>query len=62
LAVEATYGLSKSAIVRLLIVGVCAAYIIIKFIIKIRPSLSVSIYKAYTYIALYILIAYAIIL
>jgi len=60
--VKATYRLLKSAIVRLLIVSVYAAYIIIKLVIEIRLILSVSIYKTYAYIVLYILIAYAMIL
>ena len=59
---EATYRLLKSVIIRLLIVSVYAAYAIVKLVIKIRLILSVSIYKTYTYIMLYILIAYAVIL
>jgi len=35
---------------------------LLNIFLKVRPSLSISIYKAYTYIALYILIAYAIML
>ena len=35
--VKVTYGLSKSVIIRLLIVGVYAAYIIVKFSIKNSP-------------------------
>jgi len=35
--VEATYRLLKSAIVKLLIVGVCVAYIIVKFGIRNSP-------------------------
>ena len=60
--VEASYRLLKSIIVRLLIVSVYAAYIIVKLVIGIRLILSISIYKTYTYIILYILIVYAIIL
>ena len=59
---EATCGLLKSIIVRLLIVSVYAAYTIVKLVIGIRLILSISIYKTYTYIMLYILIAYAVIL
>ena len=62
MAVKATYRLSKSAIIRLLIVSVCAAYTIVKLVIEIRLILSVSIYKTYTYIILYILMAYAVML
>jgi hypothetical protein len=62
LAVEATYGLLKSVIIRLLIVSVYAVYIIVKLVIRIRLILSVSIYKTYAYIILYILIVYAIML
>ena len=62
MAAEATCGLSKSAIIRLLIVSVYAAYTIIKLVMGIRLILSVSIYKTYTYIVLYILIAYAVML
>ena len=59
---EATYGLSKSAIIRLLIVSIYTAYAIVKLVIEIRLILSISIYKTYTYIILYILVAYAVIL
>jgi len=62
LAAEATYGLLKSAIVRLLIVSIYAAYIIVKLVIEIRLVLSISIYKTYAYIILYILVAYAVML
>ena len=62
MAAEATCGLLKSAIVRLLIVSVYAAYIIVKLVIEIRLILSVSIYKTYTYVVLYILVAYAVML
>ena len=58
---EATYGLSKSIIIRLLIVSVYAAYTMVKLIIGVCLILSISIYKTYTYIMLYILIVYAII-
>jgi len=60
--VEATCGLLKSIIVRLLIVSVYTAYTIVKLVIEIRLILSVSIYKTYAYIMLYILMAYAIML
>jgi len=60
--VEATYRLLKSAIIRLLIVSVYTAYIIVKLVIEIRLILSVSIYKTYAYIMLYILVAYAVML
>jgi len=60
--VEATYRLLKSAIIRLLIVSVYTAYTIVKLVIEIRLILSISIYKTYAYIVLYILIAYTIIL
>ena len=59
---EATYRLLKSAIIRLLIVSVYTAYIIVKLVIEIRLILSVSIYKTYAYIMLYILVAYAVML
>ena len=59
---EATYGLLKSAIIRLLMVSVYAAYTMVKLVIEIRLILSVSICKTYAYIMLYILIAYAIML
>ena len=59
---EATYRLLKSAIIRLLIVSVYTAYIIVKLVIEIRLILFVSIYKTYTYIILYILVAYAMML
>ena len=59
---EATYRLLKSAIIRLLIVSVYTAYTIVKLVIEIRLILSISIYKTYAYIVLYILIAYTIIL
>ena len=62
MAAEATYGLLKSAIVRLLIVSIYAAYIIVKLVIEIRLILSVSIYKTYTYVVLYILMVYAVML
>jgi len=60
--VEATYRLSKSVIVRLLIVSVYTAYVIVKLVIEIRLILSISIYKTYAYIVLYILVAYAVML
>jgi len=60
--VEATYGLLKSAIVRLLMVSIYAAYTIVKLVMEIRLILSVSIYKTYAYIILYILVAYAVML
>jgi len=60
--VEATYRLLKSAIVRLLIVSVYAAYIMVKLVMEIRLVLSVSICKTYAYIMLYILVAYAMML
>ena len=59
---EATYGLLKSAIIRLLMVSVYAAYIMVKLVIEIRLILSVSICKTYAYIMLYILVAYAVML
>ena len=59
---EATCGLSKSAIVRLLMVSVCAAYAMVKLVMEICLILSVSICKTYTYIVLYILVAYAVML
>ena len=59
---EATYRLLKSAIVRLLIVSVYAAYIMVKLVMEIRLVLSVSICKTYAYIMLYILVAYAMML
>ena len=62
MAVEATYRLLKSAIIRLLIVSIYAAYIIVKLIMEIRLILSISIYKTYAYVILYILIAYAVML
>ena len=43
-------------------VSVYAAYTIVKLVIEIRLILSVSIYKTYAYIILYILVAYAVIL
>ena len=62
MAVEATYRLLKSAIVRLLIVSIYAAYAMVKLVIEIRLILFVSIYKTYAYIILYILIAYTVML
>ena len=62
MAVEATYRLLKSAIVRLLIVSVYTAYAIVKLVMEIRLILSVSIYKTYAYVILYILVAYAVML
>ena len=59
---EATYRLSKSAIIRLLMVSVYMAYTIVKLVMEIRLVLSVSICKTYAYIILYILVAYAIML
>jgi hypothetical protein len=52
----------KNYFIRLLIVSIYTAYIIVKLVIRIRLILSISIYKAYTYIILYILIVYAVIL
>jgi len=60
--VEATYRLLKSIIIRLLIVSVYTAYVIVKLVMEIRLILSISIYKTYAYIILYILIAYAVML
>jgi len=60
--VEATYRLSKSAIIRLLIVSVYAAYAMVKLVIEIRLIFSISIYKTYAYIILYILVAYTVML
>jgi len=60
--VEATYRLLKSTIIRLLIVSIYIAYAIVKLVIEIRLILSVSIYKTYAYIILYILMAYAVML
>ena len=54
--------MSKSAIVRLLIVSIYAAYTMVKLVMEIRLILFISIYKTYAYIILYILIAYAVIL
>ena len=62
MAAEATYGLLKSTIIRLLIVSVYMAYAIVKLVIEIRLILFISIYKTYAYIILYILVAYAVIL
>ena len=62
MVIEATYRLLKSAIVRLLIVSIYTAYVMVKLVIEIRLILSVSIYKTYAYIVLYILMAYAIML
>ena len=59
---EATYRLSKSAIIRLLIVSVYAAYAMVKLVIEIRLIFSISIYKTYAYIILYILVAYTVML
>ena len=52
----------KSTIIRLLMVSVYTAYIIVKLVMEIRLVLSVSIYKTYAYVVLYILMAYAIML
>jgi len=60
--VEATCRLLKSIIVRLLMVSIYAAYTMVKLVMEIRLVLSVSIYKTYAYIMLYILMAYAIML
>jgi len=60
--VEATYGLLKSAIIRLLMVSVYTAYTMVKLVIEIRLILFVSICKTYAYIMLYILVAYAVML
>jgi len=54
--------LLKSTIIRLLMVSVYTAYIIVKLVMEIRLVLSVSIYKTYAYVVLYILMAYAIML
>ena len=62
MAAEATYRLLKSAIVRLLIVSVYTAYAMVKLVMEIRLVFSVSIYKTYAYVVLYILVAYAMIL
>ena len=60
--VEATCGLLKSIIIRLLIVSVYIAYIMVKLVIGIRLIFSISIYKTYAYIILYIPILYAMML
>jgi len=62
LAVKATYGLLKSAIIRLLMVSVYTAYTMVKLVMEIRLIFFVSIYKTYAYIVLYILVAYAVML
>ena len=60
--VKATCGLLKSAIVRLLMVSVYIVYTMVKLVMEIRLILSISIYKTYAYIVLYILMAYAVML